>query len=115
VHYLEKISKTEEVTYEQEGLRIIAQKADGAMRDALSIYDQMVSFCGNHITYKSVIENLNVLDYDYYFRLTDAFLDHNFGQSLVLFNEILIRGSTGTTLFRASVHTFAICWYAKTL
>jgi len=95
VQYLEKISKTENVTYEQEGLRIIAQKADGAMRDALSIYDQMVSYCGNHITYKSVIENLNVLDYEYYFRLTDAFLDHNFGQSFVLFNEILDRGFDG--------------------
>ena len=95
VKYLEKISKNEDVTYETEGLRIIAQKADGAMRDALSIYDQMVSYCGNHITYKSVIENLNVLDYEYYFRLTDAFLDHNFGQSFVLFNEILDKGFDG--------------------
>ena len=95
VQYLEKISKNEDITYESEGLRIIAQKADGAMRDALSIYDQMVSYCGNHITYKSVIENLNVLDYEYYFRLTDAFLDHNFGQPLMLFNEILDKGFDG--------------------
>ena len=95
MQYLEKISKNEEVTYESEGLRIIAQKADGGMRDALSIYDQMVSYCGNHITYKSVIENLNVLDYEYYFRLTDAFLDHNFGQPLMLFNEILDKGFDG--------------------
>jgi DNA polymerase-3 subunit gamma/tau len=95
VQYLEKISKNEDVTYESEGLRVIAQKADGAMRDALSIYDQMVSYCGNHITYKSVIENLNVLDYEYYFRLTDAFLDHNFGQPLMLFNEILDKGFDG--------------------
>jgi DNA polymerase-3 subunit gamma/tau len=95
VKYLEKISTNEGITYETEGLRIIAQKADGAMRDALSIYDQMVSYCGDHIAYKSVIENLNVLDYEYYFRLTDAFLDHNFGQSFMLFNEILDKGFDG--------------------
>ena len=95
VQFLEKISKNEDNTYETEGLRIIAQKADGAMRDALSIYDQMVSYCGNHITYKSVIENLNVVDYEYYFRLTDAFLDHNFGQPLMWFNEILDKGFDG--------------------
>jgi DNA polymerase-3 subunit gamma/tau len=95
VKYLEKISKNEDVTYETEGLRIIAQKADGGMRDALSIYDQIVSYCGNHITYKSVIENLNVLDYEYYFRLTDAFLDRDFGQPLMLFNEILDKGFDG--------------------
>ena len=95
VHYLEKISSAEGVTYDPEGLRVIAQKADGGMRDALSIYDQMVSYCGNHIAYKSVIENLNVLDYEYYFRLTDAFLDHNFGQSFMLFDEILDKGFDG--------------------
>ena len=95
VQYLEKISKNEGVEYETEGLRIIAQKADGAMRDALSIYDQMVSYCGSHITYKSVIEILNVLDYDYYFRFTDAFLDHNFGQPMTWFNEILDHGFDG--------------------
>ena len=95
VKYLEKISNSEGIAYETEGLRVIAQKADGAMRDALSIYDQMVSFCGKHITYKNVIENLNVLDYEYYFRLTDAFLDHNFGQPLMLFNEILDKGFDG--------------------
>ena len=95
VQYLEKISNAEGITYEPEGLRVIAQKADGGMRDALSIFDQMVSFCGNHIIYKSVIENLNVLDYEYYFRLTDAFLNHNLGQSLILFNEILDKGFDG--------------------
>ena len=95
VKYLGEISDKEGVSYEPEGLRVIAQKADGAMRDALSIYDQIVSFCGNHITYQSVIENLNVLDYEYYFRLTDAFLDHNFGQAFVLFSEILDKGFDG--------------------
>ena len=95
VQYLEKISNNEGVTYETEALRVIAQKADGGMRDALSIYDQIVSYCGNHITYASVIDNLNVLDYEYYFRLTDAFLDHNYAQPLTLFNEILDKGFDG--------------------
>ena len=95
VQYLEKISNTEGVAYETEGLRIIAQKADGAMRDALSIYDQIVSCCGNNITYKSVIENLNVLDYEYYFKMTDAFLDRAVGQAFILFNEILDKGFDG--------------------
>ncbi len=95
VQYLQKISEKEQVTYETDGLHIIAQKADGGMRDALSIYDQIVSYCGNHISYKSVIENLNVLDYEYYFKLTDGFLDHNVGQSFVIFNEILDKGFDG--------------------
>ena len=61
------------MTAEEEALDIIAQKADGAMRDALSIFDQVVNFCGKNLTYAGVIENLNVLDYEYYFRLTDLF------------------------------------------
>jgi DNA polymerase-3 subunit gamma/tau len=92
VEYLENISNKEGVTYERDALTIIAQKADGAMRDALSIYDQVVSFSDNHITYQSVIENLNVLDYDYYFRLTDAFLEGNHSEALLIFNEILEKG-----------------------
>jgi DNA polymerase-3 subunit gamma/tau len=95
VKYLQHISEKEGVTYEISGLHIVAQKADGGMRDALSIYDQIVSYCGNHITYKSVIENLNVLDYEYYFKLTDAFLDHHSGQAFVLFNDILDKGFDG--------------------
>jgi DNA polymerase-3 subunit gamma/tau len=95
VRYLEEISKKENVTCETKGLQIIARKADGGMRDALSIYDQIVSYTGSHISYKSVIENLNVLDYEYYFKLTDAFLDHNIGQSFILFNEILDNGFDG--------------------
>jgi DNA polymerase-3 subunit gamma/tau len=93
--YLEKISETEGVSYEPEGLRVIAQKADGAMRDALSIYDQMVIYCSGNITYKNVIESLNVLDYEYYFRMIDTFLDHNVGQALLVYNEILEKGFDG--------------------
>ncbi len=92
VQYLEEISQKENVKYEKDALTIIAQKADGAMRDALSIYDQVVSFSGNNITYDKVIENLNVLDYDYYFRLTDAFMNENHQEALIIFNEILDKG-----------------------
>ena len=92
VQFLEDISHKEEVQYERDALTIIAQKADGAMRDALSIYDQVVSFSDNHITYQKVIENLNVLDFDYYFRLTDAFMEGKHSEALLIFNEILEKG-----------------------
>ena len=73
VRHLQYIAQKEGVTAEEEALDIIAQKADGAMRDALSIFDQVVNFCGKNLTYAGVIENLNVLDYEYYFRLTDLY------------------------------------------
>ena len=92
VGYLEYIAKNENITYELEALNIIAQKADGAMRDALSIFDQVVSFSGNNIIYQSVIENLNVLDYDYYFKVTDAFLKNSISETLLIFNEIIEKG-----------------------
>lgn len=95
VKYLEHISKNEAVTYEVEALNVIAQKADGGMRDALSIYDQMVSFVGNNLTYKGVIESLNVLDYEFYFKLVDAFLEHNVSKALLIFDEILDKGFDG--------------------
>ncbi|MDX9696211.1 MAG: DNA polymerase III subunit gamma/tau [Bacteroidales bacterium] len=92
VSYLEHIAKTEGIEYEVDALNVIAQKADGAMRDALSIFDQVVSFSGNQITYQKVIENLNVLDYEYYFKLTDAFFKNDLSASLLTFNEILEKG-----------------------
>jgi DNA polymerase-3 subunit gamma/tau len=93
--YLRQIADKEGISYEPDGLHIIAQKAEGGMRDALSIFDQIVSYCGKQITYQSVIENLNVLDYEYYFKLTDAFLDHNVGAAFVIFKEILDKGFDG--------------------
>ncbi|MBL7935374.1 MAG: DNA polymerase III subunit gamma/tau, partial [Bacteroidia bacterium] len=69
------IANTEHITFEPEALQIISQKADGGLRDACSIFDQMVTFTGNHLTYKAVVENLHVLDYEYYFKLTDAALN----------------------------------------
>jgi len=92
VSYLEHIAKTEGIEYEVDAFNVIAQKADGAMRDALSIFDQVVSFSGNQITYQKVIENLNVLDYEYYFKLTDAFFKNDLSACLLTFNEILEKG-----------------------
>ena len=71
IEHLQYVASQEGIEAEVEGLNIIAQKADGGMRDALSIFDQVVSSTRGHITYASVIENLNVLDYEYYFKLTD--------------------------------------------
>ena len=90
--HLAYVAASEGVNAEPEALNIIAQKADGALRDALSIFDQMVSFSGQNITYKSVIENLNVLDYDYYFRIVDDLLQGNTSDMLLLVNDIINKG-----------------------
>ena len=89
------VAKNESVTAEEEALHIIAQKADGALRDALSIFDQIVSLCGKNISYKDVIENLNVLDYEYYFKSVDGALKGNVSSVLLTFNEILEKGFDG--------------------
>ncbi len=94
-NHLEMIAKKENITAEQDALHIIAQKADGALRDALSIFDQMAVFSGNNITYKAVIENLNVLDYDYYFKVTECVLNSKIPDALLIFNEILNNGFDG--------------------
>ncbi|NPA37900.1 MAG: DNA polymerase III subunit gamma/tau [Chlorobi bacterium] len=92
VGHLKYVAENEGVTIEEDALNVIAQKADGAMRDALSIFDQVVAFSGKNITYKQVIENLNVLDYDYYFKITDALLAGEHKQALLIFDEILRKG-----------------------
>ena len=92
VDFLSEIATKENVEFESEAFNIIAQKADGAMRDALSVFDQVVSFSNGKITYQSVIENLNILDYEYYFSLTDAFLSGDVSKSLILFDEVLSKG-----------------------
>lgn len=94
-NYLTYIAKEEGVTAEDDALHIIAQKADGAMRDALSIYDRVVSFSGNNLTRQAVTENLNVLDYETYINITSLILQNNIPQLLVEFNEILARGFDG--------------------
>ncbi|MDR3118062.1 MAG: DNA polymerase III subunit gamma/tau [Mediterranea sp.] len=95
VEHLSYVATKENVTAEPEALNIIALKADGGMRDALSIFDQVVNFTQGNITYKSAIENLNVLDYEYYFRLTDCFLENNVSEALLLFNDVLNHGFDG--------------------
>ncbi len=93
--HLVKIAQLEQINAEPDALHIIAQKADGALRDALSIFDQIVSFSGNNITYQAVIDNLNILDYDYYFKVTDALVSGDIPSGLLIFNEILNKGFDG--------------------
>ncbi|WP_316779945.1 DNA polymerase III subunit gamma/tau [Pedobacter antarcticus] len=93
--HLQKIAEREQISVETDGLHIIAQKADGGLRDALSMFDQIVSFTNKNLTYKAVIENLNILDYDYYFRLTGFLTSADVSKSLLLFDEILNNGFDG--------------------
>jgi len=95
VAHLAKIAEKENISAEESALHVIAEKADGALRDALSIFDQMVSFSGNKVTYQSVIDNLNILDYDYYFALCSAFQNSDTETALVTFNQILNKGFDG--------------------
>lgn len=92
VKNLKDIAIKEGVEIELEALHIIAQKADGAMRDALTIFDQAIAFCGRSISYDKVISSLNVLDYDYYIRLTNFFLEGKHSEALLIFDEILSKG-----------------------
>ncbi|AKD05485.1 DNA polymerase III subunit gamma/tau [Pontibacter korlensis] len=92
VRHLGNIATKESIQAESDALHLISQKADGALRDALSIFDQMVTFSGSNVTYKATVENLHILDYDYYFRLTDHLLEQNLSGSLLLFDEILKNG-----------------------
>ncbi len=93
--HLGRIAKRENILAEPDGLHIIAQKADGGLRDALSMFDQIVSYTNRNLTYKSVIENLNILDYDYYFKLTQLLVSSDISGALVLFDEILNNGFDG--------------------
>lgn len=95
VSHLTNIAQKEGVTAEEEALHVVAEKADGALRDALSIFDRLVTFSGNTVSYKDAIENLNILDHDYYFRATDLILEGDMAGSMLLFNEVLERGFNG--------------------
>jgi DNA polymerase-3 subunit gamma/tau len=94
-NYLQYIAGDEKIVAEDDALHIIAQKADGALRDALSIFDRVVSYSGTQLTRKAVAENLNVLDHDEYFQVTDLLLDNNIPQVLVSLNNIMIKGFEG--------------------
>jgi len=94
-NYLKKIAKHENITADDDALHIIAQKADGALRDVLSIFDRVVSFAGDNLTRQAVAENLNVLDYDSYFKTTDLILKNDIPKLLITYNEILAKGFDG--------------------
>ncbi|HEY0244236.1 MAG TPA: DNA polymerase III subunit gamma/tau, partial [Mucilaginibacter sp.] len=93
--HLAGIAEKESISYEADGLHIIAQKADGGLRDALSMFDQIVSFSDGKVTYRSVIDNLNILDYDYYFNITQSLLQEDTAKTLLFFDEILTKGFDG--------------------
>ena len=94
-NHLARVAKSEGIEAADDALHIIAQKSDGALRDALSIFDRVVSFSGNKLTREAVTENLNVLDYTYYFEVTDLLLENNIPDTLILFNNILSKGFDG--------------------
>ena len=91
-NHLKVVAEKEKVQYEDDALHLIAQKADGALRDSLSIFDRMVTFTNRNLTFEKVAENLNVLDYDYYFKMTDALLANQIPDALLLLDEILKKG-----------------------
>ena len=106
IAHLKNIADNEGINCEYEALRIIAQKSDGCMRDALSLFDQMASFTQGDLTYTKVIESLNVLDYEYYFRLTDFILEKKTSQCLLLFNDILNKGFEGNIFIEGAASHF---------
>ena len=95
IKHLEYVANKENITYEPEALHVIAEKADGGMRDALSIFDQVTSYCEGNITYQKVIEDLNVLDYDTYFSMTETLLKGDIPKAMTLLNDILSKGFEG--------------------
>jgi DNA polymerase-3 subunit gamma/tau len=116
--HLADIAQKENVAAEEDGLHIIAQKADGALRDALSMFDQIISFSGGTITYKDVIENLNILDYDYYFKVTNSILSNKIGETLLLFNEVLNNGFDGHNFINGlaeHIRNLLVCQDASTI
>lgn len=118
IKQLKKICKSEDVNCEDEAIHLIAQKADGAMRDALSIFDRITTFAGKNITGKDVIENLNILDYTYYFKITDALLAEDAASVLLYFDEIISKGFDGDTfLIGLSEHfrNLLVCKDPKTI
>lgn len=91
-NHLAEVAQSQNITFEMDALQIIAQKADGAMRDALSIFDRVVSYCGNHLTRQAVAENLNVLDFDYYLSITDKMIKNDIPSVLIDYDVILSKG-----------------------
>ena len=94
--HLEQIALKEGISYDMDGLHLIGQKADGGLRDALSMFDQIVSFSNKNVTYQAVIDNLNILDYDYYFKVTEALLNEDAAKTLLVFDSVLSNGFDGS-------------------
>ena len=118
VKQLKKIITSEGIVAEEEALHEIAQKADGAMRDALSIFDRIVSSTGKNITYKDVINNLNILDYDYYFKAVDLMIKRDLAGMLLLFDEVLCNGFDAQHFlngFSDHIRNLTVCKYPNTL
>lgn len=116
--HLQSIAEKENINAEYEALHVIARKADGALRDALSMFDQIVSFAGNAVTYKHAIDNLNILDYDYYFRITDQVMDGNIPDTMLTFDEILANGFDGHNFingFSKHIRDLMVCKDVATL
>lgn len=116
--HLQKICQEEGIEAEEEALNVIAQKADGALRDALSIFDRIVSFSGNKISYQDVIENLNILDYDYYFKVVEAMLTEDASQLLLLFDQISRKGFDGDIFINGlaeHLRNLLVCKDARTI
>ena len=112
-NYLKVVAKAQNIDAEDDALHIIAQKADGAMRDALSIFDRVVSFSGKNLTRKAVSENLNVLDYETFFKITDLILDNAIPSLLIQFNQILARGFEGQHFIAGLASHFRDLYVAK--
>ncbi len=100
IDHLKHVAEKEGITYEEQALAVIAEKADGGMRDALSIFDQVASFCQGNITYAKVIDDLNVLDSEYYFRMVDLAIDNKASDIMVLLNDIVAKGFDGGLLIQ---------------
>lgn len=116
--HLEYIAQKENITYDIEALHLIAQKADGGLRDALSMFDQLVSFTSDNLSYKNIIDNLNILDYDYYFKLTDYFLNGRLTESLLLFDTVLKQGFEGSSFINglsAHLRNLLVCKDAQSV
>lgn len=94
-NHLEYIAKIENIEFDKQALHIIAEKSDGGLRDALSMFDQLVSFTRGNLSYENIIENLNILDYDYYFKIVDHILECDIPKTLLIFNDILDKGFEG--------------------
>ncbi|MFT4644194.1 MAG: DNA polymerase-3 subunit gamma/tau [Planctomycetota bacterium] len=118
VDHLKNIAQQENITVEEDALHIIAEKADGALRDALSIFDRLVSFAGDNLTYEAAVKSLNVLDYDYFFKLVDFLVIEDISSSFLLLNEVMELGFEGDHFINglsAHLRNLLVCKDPRTL